>query len=299
MTTEDIGRYKGDAIVLYFGGDLNSVDAYTFANSLVSFADTIRSINSIVNPGQEIDIRLEAVAPGSFKAVIRQVQKGINSLFLTGDNKVLVLLILLLMENCSDDEPNITISGETIVIHIADEQIISSKDILNNIENVMDNEEINSNLSQTFDIIERDAAIQSFGLSPRLSDDSPPILVERDQFHLLTRDYELTQPSDPRRRRTHRATLVVLKPWVNASNRKWAFEWNSVPISAYVKDSHFLEKVKSHEIRFGNGDALNVELEVWQKFDADRSIWLNDAKTYVINTVFEFLPLGDRKIWLQ
>jgi hypothetical protein len=29
---------------------LTSVDAYTFGNSLIAFADTIRSVNSVFNP---------------------------------------------------------------------------------------------------------------------------------------------------------------------------------------------------------------------------------------------------------
>ena len=78
LTTVDVRKFEGDSIVVHFGGQLTSVDAYTFANSLISFADTVRSINAQINPGQDIDIRLDAVGPGSFKAVIKQVKKGLS-----------------------------------------------------------------------------------------------------------------------------------------------------------------------------------------------------------------------------
>ena len=69
MGTIDLRELNSDQIVIHFGGALTSVDAYTFGNSLVSLADTIRAINETINPGQNIEIRLDAVGLGSFRAV--------------------------------------------------------------------------------------------------------------------------------------------------------------------------------------------------------------------------------------
>ena len=55
-----------------------------------------------------------------------------------------------------------------------------------------------------------------------------------------------------------------------------------MPISAYVRDDNFIEKVRGHEIRFGNGDALEDGLEVYEELDEDRGIWRNDPLTYMI-----------------
>jgi len=67
VTTIDLGKLEGDQIVIHYGGALTSVDAYTFANSLVAFADTVRAINYELNPGQNVEVRLEAVGPGSYR----------------------------------------------------------------------------------------------------------------------------------------------------------------------------------------------------------------------------------------
>ena len=95
--------------------------------------------------------------------------------------------------------------------------------------------------------------------------------------------------------RTHSATLIVLKPWINASKRKWSFEWNGVPVSAYVRDENFLQKVRSHQIRFGNGDALEVDIEVYEELDESRGVWISDQSSYVIRVVRQFMPVGQEE----
>ena len=86
--TIDLREFEGDQIVIHFGGSLTSVDAYTFANSLLAFADTIRAVNTVINPNQNIEVRLEAIGPGSFRAVIKRVKKGLGGLFSRGAEQV-------------------------------------------------------------------------------------------------------------------------------------------------------------------------------------------------------------------
>jgi hypothetical protein len=101
----------------------------------------------------------------------------------------------------------------------------------------------------------------------------------------------LSDVVEKRRPRSHRAILVILKPWINASDRKWTFEWNGVPLTAYVRDVDFLERVRSHDVGFRNGDAMEVEIEVYEELDEDRHIWINDASSYVVREVHRFIPV--------
>jgi hypothetical protein len=75
MGTIDLRSFEGDQIVIHYGGALKSVDAYTFANSLVAFGDAARAINASVESGHDIEIRVEALGDGSFRAVIKKVRK--------------------------------------------------------------------------------------------------------------------------------------------------------------------------------------------------------------------------------
>ncbi len=61
----------GDQFVFHYGGQLSSVDANTFANSLVNMARIIEEINHYLHPDCRIEVRVEALAPGSFRPRIR------------------------------------------------------------------------------------------------------------------------------------------------------------------------------------------------------------------------------------
>ncbi len=63
MGTIDLRHLGGSEVVIHFGGSLKSVDVYTFANSLVGFADTVRAVNKLVDPNCAIEVRVEAVIP--------------------------------------------------------------------------------------------------------------------------------------------------------------------------------------------------------------------------------------------
>ena len=88
MTVIDLRSLEGDQVVIHFGGAITSVDAYTFANALIAFADTARAVNDVINPGQAIEIRLDAVGPGSFRAIVRRIQKGLGGFFSRGAQDV-------------------------------------------------------------------------------------------------------------------------------------------------------------------------------------------------------------------
>lgn len=296
MATVDVRQFDGDTIVIHFGGQLTSVDAYTFANSLISFADIIRSINAQVNPGQDIEVRLDATDRGSFRAVLKQAKKGIARLFSSAPEKIFWIIAALIIQNSIEGESTIKVEGDAVTIQKGGETIIISKEVFDQYEQVKENEDVHRNLSKTFRIIERDEAIENFGLSPRPEDEEPVVQIPRKDFGLLIRGPNILRTDeDKKRHKIHEATLIVLKPWVNASNKKWAFEWNGVPISAYVRDEEFLDKVRSHEVRFGNGDALEVDLIAYEELDEERGIWISDKSSYVVKTVHRFLPTPQQR----
>lgn len=185
---------------------------------------------------------------------------------------------------------------EAVTIERGDERIIISRDIFDQYEKIKENVEIQEHVSGTFKAVERDDAIEAFGLSPRIEDEEPLVQIPRSDFDMLVRMPDILRSEEEKRRpRTHSAILIVLKPWINASNRKWSFEWNGVPISAYVRDDKFLDQVRFHRIRFGNGDALEVDLQVHEELDEARGVWINDPSTYVIQSVRKFMPVGQEE----
>ena len=293
LATVDVRQFDGETIVVHFGGQLTSVDAYTFANSLVAFADTVRRVNAEINPEQSIEVRLEAVGPGSFKAVIKYVKKGLISFFSSAPKNIFWIIAALYIENSLEGTSTIEVAEDAVIIVRGEERIILPREVYEHYERAKSCLEVQKNISKTFSCVEKDESIENFGLSPHLKDEEPLVQIPRGNFRTLVNMPEtLGYSEETRRPRMHRATLVVLKPWINASDRKWTFEWNGVPLTAYVRDDSFLERVRAHEIGFRNGDAMEVELEVYEELDEDRNIWINDTSSFIVRKVHRYIPIA-------
>jgi hypothetical protein len=302
MTISDLRELDGESLVIHFGGALGSIDAYTFSNSLIAFADTIRAINATVNPSQNIEIRLEAVGTGSFRALIRQIPKGLKGLFAQAPAALIWGLVgTAIWENYLADRPDVTIIVNTneVIYEVDGNRTIISRNVYDQMPKVRANPDVQKGLSKTFEVLEKDDAVDNFGITGSLNDKEPLVQIPRQDFNRLSSDTIVPLDDVRRRLQKVRTRAIVLKPWIDASKHKWSFEWNGVPISAYVNDGDFLSRVKAHELRFGNGDALDLQIEYFQDFDENLSVWVNDTNSFTISDVFTYFPKGGEEVQLK
>ena len=208
LATVDVRQFGGDTIVVHFGGQLTSVDAYTFANSLVAFADTVRGVNAQINPGQNIEVRLEAVGPGSFKAVIRYVKKGLIGLFASAPQNIFWIIVALYIENSIEGTSTLEVADDAVVIVRGEEKIIMPREAFEQYEMVRSCVDVQKNVSKTFMCVERDESIENFGLSPSLDDEEPIVQIPRGDFDTLVKMPDVLNDAEEQRRpRMHRAVL--------------------------------------------------------------------------------------------
>jgi hypothetical protein len=296
MGTVNIGELGGDQIVIHFGGALTSVDAYTFGNSLIAFADTVRAVNAVLNPDQNIELRVEAIGPGSFRAVVKRLKKGLGGFFGRGVEAVFWgIVATLIYENLIKHEPHTTIKVEPdeVIIEKNGDRIIIPRSVYDQMPPVRNNPEVQRHLSRTFQVIEEDPAIENFGLTHDLKDKKPPVQITRAEFPYLAAPEPLALEAENKERhrvRTERARLVILKAWLVPGNRKWSFEWNGVPLSAPIADESFFERLAAREVLIGQGDALDVELTYEQNYDDTLGVFVNDPHTFRITKVFAPVP---------
>lgn len=297
MGTIDLRELRGDEVVIHFGGALTSVDAYTFANSLVSFADAARLINEDVAPGENIEVRVQAIGEGSFRALLKRVPKGLSKLFSRGaDAIVWGVLATIIYEKALKEDPatTITVNSQEVIIQRGGDKIIVSKDTFDRAAKLKKNPEVQKSIAKTFDAVSRDEAITNFGLTPKMSDKSPLVQISRSEFDVLASpsSYALEAPSSGARKREERCILVILKLWFKAGTRKWSFEWNGVPISARITDADFFSKIDRREILIGSGDALEVILEFEQEYDESIGMHVNNPNTYTVTRVIRHIQRG-------
>lgn len=292
VATIDLRRFENDQIVIHFGGALTSIDAYTFANSLVSFADTVRSINYAINPDQGIEVRLEALGDGSFRAAIKKIAKGFGGFLSRGAENVFWALVATVIYErvfSSDPSAKITINTTEVIIETGRDRIIVPRTVYDQVQHVRANPEVQRNLSRTFHAIEADEAIENFGLTPKIDDPEPLVQIQREIFSRLASPVIIE--GDPKRReRNIPARLIILKAWLTPGNRKWSFEWNGVPITAPIKSEPFWKRLEAREILIGQGDALDVEIKYQQVYDDVIGTWVNDPHTFEIIQVISHIP---------
>jgi hypothetical protein len=289
----NLGRFEGDRIVVHFGGDFSGIDAYTFANSLIGFADTARAVNATIDPGQEIEIILEEFGPGSFRARLRRIRRDHGGLLSRGVEAVFWgILATLIYENVikSDAHVRVVIQTDEVRLHHGSETIVVPRHLYEACENAKKNPAVQRGLERTFRPLNENKNVTEFGLTTRIDDPKPIVRIPRSQFELFTAPDAVTQVSPTERVRKETARLYILKAWLKHAKRKWSFEWNGVPISAPITDTDFLDRLQRREHLLGAGDALDVEITFKQFFDDELGVHVNEPDSYVVTKVIRPVP---------
>jgi len=288
-----LDRFEGDAVVLHFGGAEGSIEAYTLAEALVGFTHASLAINAIIDPGSEIEIVVEATGRGSFRTRIRRIKKDYGGLLAIGGTVFWGVVSNVIYDATlkNDPKPEITVNTDEVIIKHGNDVVIVPRKVHGAAEEAKKNPEVQHGLSRAFAALEADKSISDFGITGSLADREPLVRIPRAEFPKLINLHELL-PHDPpeERTRSERARLVVLKPWLIHSRRKWSFEWNGIPISAPIRDPSFLDRLDRREILFGSGDALDVEIVYRQHFDPSLGLYVNDANSFVITRVIQAIP---------
>ena len=283
-----------EKIKIKFEGQTHQIDVNTLASSLMVFSETLKEINTELKTSKNVEVKIEALAPGSFE--VQTIVSAINdsgllnaistvcgtagtiALIYTGvvklrsflknkDNKKI--------EDVKQDKNKTTIKTDNGNTYICD----------NVIYNIYNNSQIiNDSISDQFRILEEDPAID--GLT--LSTEKESFSISKDDFSSLAQKVEI--PGENKRKEIKNSqTVYVVKPVLEKSpTRRWEFIWSGNRISANIADMTFLEKMEKGEYRFGTGDKMIVDLQINQLLSPIYNAWLNES--YQITLVHEHIP---------
>jgi hypothetical protein len=287
-----LDEFGGETIVVHFGGEPASINVYTLTRSLAAFADTARAISAIVDPGQEIEILVEATGPGSFRTVVRRVRKDYGGLF-----GIVGAVFWGVVGNAIYDkyvkqepDPQVIVHTNEVVIKIGDKQVVVPRQVHEASENAKKDPEVDRCIRRTFEPLQKDPKVTGFGLTTSLETPKVPLYIPRTDFPRFTHDLVLPDVALTQRQQMATARLIILKAWLNQAKRKWSFEWNGVPVSAPIKDNDFLDAIAKRKYLIGAGDALDVEIASKQTFDSQLKVYVTDPNSYVITKVLAHVP---------
>jgi hypothetical protein len=285
----DISKFE-DSVVLYFDTDDKRINAYTLASTLVSIADAAKAANTTLNAGYEVEIIVEALGSGSFKAKISALYKNSKNIF---SSQLVAGVIIGLISNyiyerafALDDSITIQINTDEVIIQKNDEKIIVPRKVYEATRDVESNPKFVQAMEKTFQSIERDENIKGLGFVEKMDSGRPEVIIPRSSIVTLAAGVKIEEEGT--RIITEIVELQILKAILEKGKRKWEFMWRGIKISAPITSGKFFKDFFAHNITIAPGDSLEVKLEIKQVKDDETGIYKN--KNYEVVEVFEHIP---------
>jgi hypothetical protein len=278
-----------------FDGQQHQVDANVLISSLIHTTTIIQQINNHFNSGKKVEIKVKALEKGSFLIHIELLETAIDTLknLFTKENiefagAVIGGLVGLieLKKFLSDKEPTEKIEqGNTvIIINQNNERLIIDSTIY---ELYDKNITIKDALTQNFDVLNNDPAIEAFEITDK--HEKPYIRIEKEDFASMATKSSIIQEGE--RQIVEASTLHVIRVSFE-KDLKWDFYNKGSKITAKINDPGFYELIDKGEA-FAKGDILEVELQINQKYDDSVVTWV--TKSYVITKIIRHIKRGEQQ----
>lgn len=288
MATLEIRR-EVDRFVLYFDTPRKEISAYALASALVGLADAVREANATVNPGYQVEVVVEALADGSFKATVKTVFTKARNLFSHQAAQAVIWGIVAthIYEKAikSDAPPKITVSDTLVVIEIGKDKIVVPKDVYEAKRQLEKSERFNAAVGKVFDAAAADPSVQGVALTEDERKPAQQFIIPRDRFAL----FQTERPVDESKRELIEITqLEISRAVLERGKRRWEFFWRGVKIAAPILDERFFDRFFAHEITIAPGDSLEVALRIVQEKKPDSGIYVNVR--YEVVEVYQHVP---------
>lgn len=288
MSVINIAEFE-DSVVIHFDTDDKRINAYTLASTLVSLADAAKAANTAINSGCEVEVLVEALGPGSFRAQIRAIYSRSKDL-LAG--QVVLGIVIGILGNyiyertlSLDNKVTVEVKTDEVVIQKGQDRVVVPRNVYDATRKAEKNPEFIKAMSKTFETVSSDDKVKGIGLVPHMDSPPPEIIVSKEALQALVS----TAPDDPDARTIYeQVELQILKAILEKSRRKWEFMWRGVKISAPVTHEHFYINFFAHHITIAPGDVLSVKLAIKQTKDINTGVYTNIG--YEVIEVYEHQP---------
>ena len=288
MPIINIAQFE-NSVVIHFDTDDTRINAYTLASTLVALADAAKAANNTLNAGCEIEIVVEALGPGSFRALIRALYTTSRNLF---SNQIVLGVIIGVMGNyiyertlSLDNKISVEVKTDEVVIQRGQDRVVVPRNVYVATRKAENNPDFVKAMTRTFDALAADNRLKGIGLVAAMDSPAPEIPIPRAALQAMANE----SPDDPDARVIlESAELQIVKAILEKSKRKWEFIWRGIKISAPVVHEPFYVNFFAHNITIAPGDTLKVNLAIKQTKDPDTGIYTNVG--YEVVEVYEHIP---------
>ena len=278
-----------NTVVLHFEVQESSISAYTLASTLTSIADAAAAANRSLNLGTEIEVLVEALGSGSFRAKIRTIQakaKGFISTQVIPGVIVGVLTSYVYDRTIArEDGVQVIINTDEVIIEHGDDRIVVPRNVHDSMEQAKKNPEFRGAITRTLEAVSRDEAVSGLGFVKRMDSPKPEVMIERVSMVAAT---ELVLDSVSTRVIEKEVVLRIIKAVLVPGKRKWEFEWEGIKVTAPILDLEFQQRFVEHEVKIAPADVLRCTLRIHQVGDVQTGLFMNSS--YEVLRVHEHVP---------
>jgi predicted small secreted protein len=275
-----------------YKGDTHFIDLNTLITTQAHFLTALTEINKSQDASVKLNIKIEAVKPGSFELNQLLEVTSITGLFASPalgyiDNLFSILSNYISISSfLKGEKPGKVVqntdNSQTVEIHIHGSYVTVEKGAFELYQN---NQSISQAVYKMGQSLLADEDVDGLELTD-IKTEKPLLKVNKEQFKELS----IRNPyldSDTKEEIKDGEILIITKPDIDPKKvTKWNFIYNGRRLNnVIIRDSDFLLKVKDAVYKFGNGDALRVNLRVVYKLDTHYNVFIE--KQFEIMSVIE------------
>jgi hypothetical protein len=183
MPTINISHIE-DTLVIHFDTAGTRINAYTLASTLVSIADAAKAANSSINVGHDIEVVVESIGPGSFRAVLRAVYKQAGNLFSSESAREFVLAILaafIYERACSVDHAvKVEVYTEEVVVQSGQNKVVIPRKVYDGTRTAEQNPHFVRSMGKVFESVGSDDDVRGIGFVAQIDSPPPSFVIPQD-----------------------------------------------------------------------------------------------------------------------
>jgi hypothetical protein len=264
-----------NTVVLYFQTPEQRINAYALAATLVALADAAKAASRTLNSGVEVEIVVEALSSGSFRAKVTAVAREAG-LFVKNQVATGVVIGILASyvydHTLAKKEPvEVIVQTDEVIVIKGNDRVIIPRAIHEAKQVVEKDPVFVRSVDRMLSSTVLDDRVTGFGLTPSLNDPLPGIILSRELL-------EMRDPLEPEPRTRiieEDADLYIVKAIMERNTRKWEFKWHGMNISAPIKDPNFYDDFAKHNFTIAPGDEFQARIAIHQRRDDLSGIYSN------------------------
>jgi hypothetical protein len=264
-----------NTVVLYFQTPESNINAYALAATLVALADSAKAAARTLNSGIEIEIVVESLSSGSFRAKVTAIAREAG-LFVK--NQVATGVIIGVLASYVYDhtlgkkEPvQVIVQTDEVIVVSGNDRVVIPRAIHDAQQIVVKNPVFVRSIDRMLSSTVIDNRVTGFGLASSLESPPPEIILNRELLEIR----DALDPEPKTRVIEEDADLYIVKAIMERSNRKWEFKWHGINISAPIKDPNFYDDFAKHNFTIAPGDEFHAKIAISQKKDDLSGVYSN------------------------